>query len=253
MTPPPATGFPLVVFDCDSTLTTLEGIDELSQTRREEIAALTEQAMSGGMDFTLALDRRLAILQPTRGQLEALGERYAAHPTPDARAVIAALHALGKAVYIVSGGFKVALDVFGRTLGLEGERVVAVDLAFDAEGRYHAVRREGEWNVLAGKDRIVTRLQERHGSPALVVGDGATDLATAPVAGLFAGYGGVAVRERVRAEAPVFLPDPSLAPVLALAASAGERKTLRAGPHGALLEKGETLLRQALHAHRSRD
>jgi phosphoserine phosphatase len=88
---------PVFAFDVDSTLITTEGIDELAAFagKGAEVAALTKSAMGGSMPFSVALDRRLALLQPTA---PLLARFLLAHPpalTPRVREVFDALVARG--------------------------------------------------------------------------------------------------------------------------------------------------------------
>ena len=100
------TSFDLIFFDCDSTLSAIEGIDELARLKGKEwrIGVLTEKAMNGDLDLRDVYGKRLQAIRPTRGQLKAIEERYWDNIVPDTTEVIAALHFLGKQVFIISGG-----------------------------------------------------------------------------------------------------------------------------------------------------
>jgi hypothetical protein len=78
--------------------------------------------------------------------------------------------------------------------------------------------------------------------PALMVGDGSTDLEARPAVDAFAAYMGVAFRPHVAAGADVVLRDPSLAPVLALAAGPEDRGRLAGSEWAGLLRRGDELL-----------
>src|SRR5215207_7526663 len=93
-----------VVFDCDSTLSTIEGIDELAAERRDEVAALTDAAMRGEVALEEVYGRRLALIRPTRRQIDALGAHYLATLVPDARETLLALRDEGVEVRVISGG-----------------------------------------------------------------------------------------------------------------------------------------------------
>src|SRR6187431_1374242 len=96
--------FELVIFDCDSTLASIEGIDELArlQGRGTEVAELTNRAMNGEVPLEAVYTERLELLRPTREQLAQLGKLYRDHMVPGADQVVAALMALGRQVFIVS-------------------------------------------------------------------------------------------------------------------------------------------------------
>ena len=66
-----------VLLDCDSTLSAIEGIDELAVQCREEVAALTDAAMRGLIPLEEVYGRRLELVRPTRAGLDALGQGQA--------------------------------------------------------------------------------------------------------------------------------------------------------------------------------
>jgi phosphoserine phosphatase len=232
------TGFASVVFDCDSTLARIEGIDELAGTFAAEISALTDAAMQGEVALEEVYGRRLAIIRPTRAQVEALGRDYVAALVPDAREVVAALLWLGKAVRILSGGVRPAVDDVARALGLPLDAVTAVGLEFAADGSYAGYDSASPVARSGGKTEVIRGWNLPR--PSLLVGDGATDLEARPAVDAFAAYMGVAFRPAVAAGADFVLRGESLAPVLALAATAEERERLRASEWADVLARGES-------------
>ncbi|MFP5356028.1 MAG: haloacid dehalogenase, partial [Gemmatimonadota bacterium] len=70
------TRFGTVLFDCDSTLSTIEGIDELAREYRDQIVPLTELAMRGEVTLESVYGRRLAIIRPSREEVERVGRLY---------------------------------------------------------------------------------------------------------------------------------------------------------------------------------
>src|SRR5690349_741380 len=68
------TSFDLIFFDCDSTLSAIEGIDELARFKGKEwrVGILTEKAMNGDLDLAEVYGKRLQAIRPTRGQLKAI-------------------------------------------------------------------------------------------------------------------------------------------------------------------------------------
>ena len=195
---------PAFCFDVDSTVITTEGIDELAAFagRKAQVAALTAQAMGGSMPFERALEARLRLIAPTRALLAAF---LAAHPpafTPGLQAVVAALHARGAHVYLVSGGFTQMIHPVAAALGVARERVFANTILFEAagEGAYAGFDASAPTSRDGGKAEVMRALKARHGyAPLVMVGDGATDLqARAPgAADVMLGYGGIAQREAV--------------------------------------------------------
>src|SRR5512146_33862 len=115
--------FRTVVFDCDSTLSTIEGIEELARDHRAEVESLTEEAMRGAIRLEQVYARRLELVRPPRGRVLALGKRYIDTLVPDAKATIAALQAEDIAVRIISGGLKPAVLALAAELGVADSAV----------------------------------------------------------------------------------------------------------------------------------
>jgi phosphoserine phosphatase len=233
-------GFASVVFDCDSTLARIEGIDELAGAHAAEIRALTDAAMQGLVPLEEVYGRRLEIIRPTRETVEDLGRRYVEGLVPDAREVVEALRWLGKQVRIVSGGLRPPVEAVARELGLPADAVAAVGIEFGADGSYGGFERESPVARSGGKTEVIGRWDLPRLS--LLVGDGATDLEARPAVDAFAAYMGVAFRPNVAAGADYVLRDESLAPVLALAAGPDDRARLAAGRWADLLARGDSAL-----------
>src|SRR5918992_4395039 len=104
----PSRRYGSVIFDCDSTLSAIEGIDELAHAHRPEITRLTESAMRGEIALEDVYGRRLDIVRPTRAQIDALGERYVQTLVSDSRETVAALLVEGIEVRVMSGGIRQA-------------------------------------------------------------------------------------------------------------------------------------------------
>src|SRR5215211_6128231 len=98
--------FDLIFFDCDSTLSAIEGIDELARFKGKEwrVGVLTQKAMDGDLDLQEVYGKRLQAIRPTRGQLKQIEEHYWEQIVPDTLAVLDALRFLGKTIFIISGG-----------------------------------------------------------------------------------------------------------------------------------------------------
>ena len=254
MVSPRWSSFDLIFFDCDSTLSTIEGIDELARLKGKEgrVGLLTNKAMDGELDLAEVYGKRLRAIKPTRAQLKAVEERYWETTVADAPAVIAALQALGKHVFIISGGLIDAVRGFGRRLGVDPAKIRAVELEYNelsgrwwdyAEPRAQQAQTyldydEGPLTVSSGKSAIIAELAGTLPGRRLMIGDGSSDLATKSEVDLFVGYGGVVAREAVRAGSDVFLRCPSLAAILALAAGRRGWESLRGTAHEAVYRKG---------------
>ena len=261
------TSYDLVFFDCDSTLSRIEGIDELAKLKGKEwrVGLLTQKAMDGDLDLEEVYGKRLRAIRPTRGQLKAIEERYYEEIVPDAQAVIDALKFLGKKVFIISGGLAEPVRGFGKRLGVPVEQIRAVELEYNQLSgdwwRYHEPQtqhrqtyldyNEGPLTVTSGKPKIINELSEgRHGR-RLMVGDGSSDLATNSVVDLFVGFGGVVTRDKVLHESEVFIKSESLSPVLPLVAGARGYERVKGTAHEAVYQRGiELAQEQMLHFRR---
>ncbi|HEX9937757.1 MAG TPA: HAD-IB family phosphatase [Longimicrobium sp.] len=237
----PHAGFASVVFDCDSTLVSVEGIDQLARGgHADAIRALTDAAMQGEVALEEVYGRRLEIIRPTRGQVEAVGREYVAALLPDAREVVAALRWLGKTVRIVSGGLRPPVEHVARELGLATADVAAVEIEFGADGAYRGFDSASPLARSGGKEGVIGAWNLPR--PALLVGDGHTDLEARPAVDAFVAYMGVVWRPAVAEGADFLLRGLSLAPVLALAAGAADRERLQASEWADVLARGEAAL-----------
>ena len=251
------TSYDLVFFDCDSTLSTIEGIDELAKLKGKEgrVGILTDKAMNGELDLADVYGKRLKAIRPTRGQLKTIEERYWETQVEDAHAVIRALQFMGKKVFIISGGLVDAVRGFGKRLGVPTENIRAVELEYNELSgqwwRYHEPHAqhervyleyvEGPLTISSGKPDIINELSGASHGRRFMIGDGSSDLATRDVVDLFVGYGGVVARDKVLNESDVFMRSGSLAPVLPLVGGASGYARVKGSEHQAVFERGVSL------------
>jgi phosphoserine phosphatase len=208
-----------VVFDCDSTLSALEGIEHLA-TGHPQIEELTHAAMRGDVPLEEVYGHRLAIVRPRRDAVEGLIDRYIDQLVDDAPETVAALMRAGVQVRIISGGLEPAVVGLARHLGLDPEGVAAVPVRFTDEGEYEGYGTSAAPARAGGKAEVVREWTNAGlPRPIMFVGDGATDLEARPEVELFVAYAGVVERPEVTAAAPVVIRSRSLAPVLPLALS----------------------------------
>jgi phosphoserine phosphatase len=208
--------FSLLAMDMDSTVITIECIDEIAdmQGLKPQVSAITEAAMRGELDFAASLTRRVALLEGLdAGALQKVYDERL-RLSPGAEALIAAARAAGLKTLLVSGGFTFFTDRVRQRLGLDYSHANVLEIA---GGRLTG-------KVVGGivdadeKKRTVLRVCAELGVPAsraIVMGDGANDLKMMSVAGLSVAYRAKPV---VRAEADVALNFSGLDGILALLA-----------------------------------
>lgn len=245
----------IIFFDCDSTLTSIEGIDELARLKGQfdHIADLTRRAMEGEIKLEEVFAARLDLLRPTRADLRRIAQAYRESIVPDAKEAVAALRFVGCQVYIVSGGLLPAVQDFARSLGLPASNVRAVPIEFDqlAGHWWHYDRHQYGGNpderYLAfastpltetqGKRHIIAEISGTE-KRAMLVGDGITDLEARDAVKVFVGFGGVVCRDRVAAEADVFIKSHRLASIVSLALSSEQIDKLMGTEHESVLKRG---------------
>ncbi len=179
----------LLVADMDSTMITVECIDELADYAgiKAEVAAVTEAAMRGELDFGAALDARVALLKGLdEGVIaQCLAERVTI--MPGAKLLVRTMRARGGHAVLVSGGFTRFAEPVAAEIGFD--RAVANRLEI-ADGRLTGTVAK----PIVGSDTKVETLLATiaqlgiDDSASLAVGDGANDLAMIRRAGLGVAY-----------------------------------------------------------------
>jgi phosphoserine phosphatase len=198
--------FRFAAFDMDSTLISIECIDEIAALAGvgEQVAAITEAAMRGEItDFRESLSRRLALLA---GQPESLLDRVLRERlrfNPGAQALCQALKAAGLQLGLVSGGFTHFTRHVAAELGMDVVRANELEVV---NGQLTGRVRPQPWGDVvdgAEKQRFLLENCARLGcSPAqaIAVGDGANDLLMMQAAGLSVAY---CAKPKVREQATV--------------------------------------------------
>ena len=200
----------VVCFDVDSTVIQEEGIDVLAafSGKGDAVAALTKQAMEGGMKFQDALKQRLELLQPSEQQIKECLEKHPLQLTPGIEDLIETLHEVGKDVFLVSGGFRIMIHPVAFAVCVSKTNIYANSILFDVDGNYAGFDENEPTSRDMGKPKALETIQQRHGYKTMVmVGDGATDAQAKPPAKAFIGFGGVIVREAVKAQSCWFVED----------------------------------------------
>ncbi|MDJ0796235.1 MAG: HAD-IB family phosphatase [Calothrix sp. MO_167.B12] len=210
-------GSKIIIFDCDSTLSSIEGIDELARIAgdevRQQIEEMTNAAMEGKIPLESVFARRLEIIKPTQEQVTNIGELYIKTVEPSALSAIATLKENGWLPIILSAGYVQAIEPLAQYLGIES--IEAVPLLFNPDGSYQDFDRTYPTTRSGGKLEIVHKIRNQYSPSVMVtVGDGVSDLETKPGVNMFIGFGRYAVREKVKAQANHFIQD--LAEVLSI-------------------------------------
>ncbi len=219
--PPP---YSTVVFDVDSTLSAIEGIDELAEGAgiRKEVSALTNRAMRGEITLESVYQSRLDAIRPSREAVEKLGKKYVKRALPHARELVRALDRLGKRVCIVSGALEPAVRALAEHLDIPISGVFAVPVRHGAAGEYLGFDRDSPLARSGGKVAFVRALAEARRGGLALVGDGVTDLEAAVHAARFVAFGGVVKRTPVFEAARVTCEHADLAALLPLLCSPAE-------------------------------
>lgn len=231
-----------ILFDCDSTLSQIEGIDVIAKENGvyQHVHELTEQAMAlTGLSPTLYRER-MAMVKPNARQMARVAELYWDHVSPDVIDVVACLHALSKPVYVVSAGLKPSVAGFAKRLNIPSKRVHAVDVFCDVQGNYAHFDEQSPLTGAHGKSIIAEELKRQYPRLALI-GDGMNDLEAARAVNRFIGYGGNCYRLPIASRSPYYIRCASLAPVLPLVLSSHEVRQLK-GEHLRVYLKGKALL-----------
>jgi phosphoserine phosphatase len=197
------TDFKLLVMDMDSTLITIECIDEIAdmQGLKPQVAAITEAAMRGEIEFRESLLRRVALLQGLDAQAlqRVYDERL--QLSPGAEPMLATVRAAGLKTLLVSGGFTFFTDRMRARLGLDFSHANVLEIV---DGKLTG-RVSGGIVDAEEKRRSVERVCAELGiesRQAIVMGDGANDLKMMAIAGLSVAYRAKPV---VRAQADIAL------------------------------------------------
>lgn len=208
----PATrrGGKLLFIDCDSTLSSIEGIDELARARGEEVfanvVALTHAAMNGEVPIHEVFPNRMEIIRPDRKLCGQVASLYVETMAPGVDQFIREIKQMGWLPVILSGGFADLIRPLARALGID--HVEAVPLVFDDDGEYLDYGRDYPTTRNLGKNEIIREwkramLPER----VVMIGDGISDLETKPDVDHFIGFGGVVARPAVMEGADHWLTD----------------------------------------------
>lgn len=198
----------LLFVDCDSTLSAIEGIDELARLSDPaifaEVVALTHAAMNGEVPLHEVFGKRMEIIRPDKSMADEVARLYIEHIVPGAREFIEMAQSKGWIPVILSGGFEPLIRPLADHFGIK--HVEAVPLFLNENGAYAGYGTDYPTTRNLGKNEIIYEWK-RATLPARVVmiGDGISDLETLPEVDVMVGFGGVVAREKVKLGADVWL------------------------------------------------
>jgi phosphoserine phosphatase len=175
----------LLVADMDSTMINEECIDELADAVgiKAEVAAITDRAMNGEIDFAEALRTRVALIKGLNRRVIEEIRRERITLAPGGRALVQTMKTHGAYTALVSGGFSLFADHFAERIGFD--EAIANNLEFDGDLLSGSVS-EPIVDKSTKLDRLLTLAAEKQIPMAetMSVGDGANDLDMILAAGL---------------------------------------------------------------------
>ncbi len=207
--------FDIICFDCDSTLSKIEGIDELAGRvgLGEQMAALTNAAMNGEVALEDVYERRLSLIKPDKKAIDWLADLYIETMVDGVPEVFKTLLDQQRQLHIISGGIRQAILPLANRLGLSDDHVHAVDVIFNDQGDYQGFDTHSPLARTGGKAEICKTLKNS-ASKLAMIGDGQTDLESKQAEAFFVGFGGVVERDAVRQRADAYVNDKSLTGIL---------------------------------------
>lgn len=217
-----------VVFDCDSTLSSIEGIDELAKQHHvgSIVQKMTAEAMGSSGLNPILYQNRLNLVNPTREQVLKLGQLYYEHLTPDILAIICLLKRLNKEIYLLSSGLYPSIAIFGELLTIPSENIFAVDITFHEDGSYRDYDHASPLTHNDGKRAVIHKISKIY--PNLVfIGDGLNDYSIHHLVTRFIGYGGMAYRANMHKLCDYYIRSKSMTPILPLILTPEETHQLK--------------------------
>ncbi|MDR3481717.1 MAG: phosphoserine phosphatase SerB [Burkholderiaceae bacterium] len=195
--------FKLLAMDMDSTLITIECIDEIAdmQGLKPQVAAITEAAMRGEIEFPESLARRVALLEGLDATALQRVYQERVQLSPGAENMLDAVRRAGLKTLLVSGGFTFFTDRIKQKLNLDFSHSNVLEIA---DGKLTG-KVVGAIVDADEKKRTVERVCAEIGiapSQAIVMGDGANDLKMMGIAGMSVAF---RAKPLVRAKADVAL------------------------------------------------
>lgn len=207
--------FDIICFDCDSTLSKIEGIDVLADRAGcgQQMAELTNAAMNGEVSLESVYAQRLDLIKPNQQSIDWLANLYIEKRVQGVEEVFQQLHQQGKQVHIISGGLKQAILPLAQKLHVNAHHVHAVEVIFSNKGEYQNFNQQSPLARNGGKADVCRDLNPNNLKLA-IIGDGNTDMEAKKSGAFCIGFGGVVARKIVRQQADIFIEESDLRAVL---------------------------------------
>ncbi len=174
---------PIFIIDFDSTIVTIETLDELAAIaltknvrKREildEVREITKLGMEGKFTFPESLAKRLQLFSANRSHIQELIQLLRSSITPSLLRNDVFPKKFAQHIYIISGGFKEYIIPIVKELGIDESHVLANTFVFDKRGKIVGFDEENPLATENGKSKIIKQLQLK--GEVIVVGDGFTD------------------------------------------------------------------------------
>lgn len=174
---------PHLILDFDSTLVSVEGLDQLflatlddeadGGRRARAFQAITDRGMSGELSFQESLAARMALLRATPGQVGRVARQLEERITPSALRCRARFRRQAHRIWVVSGGFEELIRPVLRRMGLREQHLAAHRFQWSEEGVTAGIDPD---TALARGGKSLAVRELRLGGEIWMVGDGATDL-----------------------------------------------------------------------------
>ena len=195
----------IILFDLDSTLSKIEGFDEIARKKGvyDQVAKITAETMEGNIPFSDAFARKLDILKPSISDALWLSKEYEKHFEDGAENLVKKLKEKNINVGILSNNLDIVIKKIGNYLNLDGELCIGVKAHHDKHGEYIGLDASDPLTKDGGKGEVIKSFKLKR-SKLVFVGDSKGDMDAGDYADLFIGYGGVVARDKVKKNAKYF-------------------------------------------------
>ncbi len=210
-----------IFFDFDSTLVTLETLDEAinltlkshpeKEKLKKEIEEITNKGMAGELSQKDSILERLKLASLEKEHLTEISEKSAVNMSQGIEELVKFLHKNNWEIYIVSGGFHEMIYHTADKLKIKRENCFANKFIFDENNNIIELEKNNPLSGAGGKHAVILDiLKNKKVKTSVFVGDGMADLQTYEKESVqhFCGYGVNVVRKSVQEKSPNFFTEP---------------------------------------------